>query len=292
MRTKIEWADRVWNPVTGCTKVSEGCRNCYAERMALRFWGARKFHEVLCHEEKLEEPLHWMIPSRVFVNSMSDLFHPDVTDDFIWNVFSVMAQAEKHTFMILTKRPQRMSDFLCQWENHFPVGRNNSVLHDWPLKNVWLGVSAENQQAADERIPWLLKTPAVVRFVSVEPMLGPVNLEPYFQYPPFHENYKMTWGLSEAIGLDWVICGGETGPDARPMHPDWARGLLDQCLDAGVPFFFKHWGEWVAEYPQGLSLANRKQTYAHNRTFYRVGKTIAGRMLDGREWNEFPVEME
>ena len=252
--TKIEWADAVWNPVTGCTKVSEGCRHCYAEGIAKRFWGERKFTDVQCHEDRLDAPLHWRKPRRVFVNSMSDLFHPAVPFEFIDMVFATMAWMQEHTFMILTKRPAQMVKYFAE------VGR----AHLAPLPNVWLGVTVENQQAADERIPYLLRTPAAVRFVSVEPMLGEVNLDPYMQHPPFTEGYKMTWGYSEWRGLDWVICGGETGPGARLMDLDWARSLRDQCQAAEVPFFFKRVGSAYQ---------------------WRKGHD---RLLDGVEWNEFP----
>lgn len=239
--TKIEWTDEVWNPVTGCTKVSQGCKNCYAERIAERFWGDRKFTDVQCHEDRLEIPLHWKKPRKIFVNSMSDLFHPAVPFDFVDEVFAAIWKADQHTYQILTKRPERMHDYFK---------RGNWML-DYPLSNVWLGVSCEDQKAADERIPWLLKTPAAVRFVSYEPALGPVDFETYIEQ-----------GEYEEPPLDWIIAGGESGPGARPAHPDWFRSVRDQCVEAGVPFFFKQWGG--------------------------VDKNAAGRLLDGREWNEYP----
>ena len=293
--TKIEWADRVWNPVTGCTKVSEGCRNCYAERIAGRFWGERKFSDVQCHEDRLNDPLHWKKPSRVFVNSMSDLFHPDVPTEFIKKVFTAMAACQSQTFLILTKRPIRMLEYLSvnpilminqivtTSALYFPLGTEAKlgVVH-WPLPNVWLGVSVENQMTTDERIPLLIKTPAAVRFVSIEPMLGPVDLKKikWAKIPINKADYRFgapapneMWSMRDALylhsgneftkplpGLDWVICGGESGPNARPMHPDWARSVRDQCQGANVPFFFKSWG----------------------------GNKRAGRLLDGQEWNEFP----
>ncbi len=297
--TKIEWADKVWNPVVWCTPISEGCRNCYAKPIFERFHPGEKFFEVKCLEYRLDQPLHWKKPARVFVNSMSDLFHPDVPGDFIGQVWYRMAHAHRHNFLILTKRPARMRE----WVDHFLTECLSGV-----FQNIWLGVTAENQQAADERIPFLLETPAAVRFVSVEPMLGAVNLEKYLQYPPFHEHYKMTWGVKEAIGVDWVICGGESGPKARPMHPDWARGLRDQCVDAGVPFFFKQWGEWERlDDHRGIEwmFSNPKTGFfaenhpddtefvcggasSHGQHMVKVGKKSAGRLLDGREWNDFP----
>ncbi len=276
-KTTIEWADKVWNPVTGCTKVSEGCRNCYAETMAKRFWKERPFSEVRCHEERITEPFRWRSLCRIFVNSMGDLFHQDVPDDFILKVFTVALAAQSHVFMILTKRPQRMYKFIDQYPQAPWIG----------LKNLWLGVSVEDQKSADERIPILLQIPAAIRFVSVEPMLGAVDLK---QYLVGDCRAAENASRNDRMGLDWVICGGESGPGARPMYPDWARSLRDQCQAAGVPFFFKQWGEWTSEYPQKVSMANRKQTYVHGSVFYRIGKTSAGRLLDGREWNEYPEE--
>jgi protein gp37 len=220
-KTTIEWCDEVWNPVTGCQKVSAGCKNCYAERIASRFWGARKFTDVMIHPERLDAPKRWKKPHRVFVNSMSDLFHPTVPFDFIGDVYDEMICHPKHTFIVLTKRPQRMLEF-SNWYGLMPEATN-----------VWLGVSVENQQAADERIPLLLQTPAAVRFVSVEPMLGPVNLG-NFLCKDYSEG-RLTLGRY----LDWVIAGCESGPGARPFSMDWARDLRDQCVSANVPFFFK-----------------------------------------------------
>lgn len=268
--TKIEWADVVWNPVTGCTKVSEGCRNCYAERVARRFeqvhapapgqcWdNPPTFGDVICHPDRLDQPLHWRKPRRVFVCSMGDLFHEDVLDEFIGRVFGVMGIAERQTFMVLTKRPERM----LAWIKSRPRDEakpeqavvpcefgDMSYSLPWPLPNVWLGVSVENQATADERIPLLLQTPAAVRFVSCEPMLGPVDLSKWipFVMPPFDEidedprvvGYPPESAFTNRDKLDWVICGCESGPGARLMDATWARSLLDQCKGAGVPFFFK-----------------------------------------------------
>jgi protein gp37 len=280
-KTKIEWADRVWNPITGCTKVSEGCRNCYAERLAGRFWKDRKFTEVRMHPERLSQPLSWKKPSRVFVNSMSDLFHPDVDHDFIGDVFRVMEKTPQHTYLILTKRPKEM----LYWFNLMNAERY--------LPNVWLGVSVEDQKSADERIPLLLNTPAAVRFVSCEPLLGPVD---FWKFATREETFgsmfdhRGSYGFYPGLppepikyheGIDWVIVGGESGPGARPMHPDWARSIRNQCVDAGVSFFFKQWGEWIHNYfdmPKEIA-----GWYPE-----RVGKKNAGRLLDGVEWNQFP----
>ena len=278
-KTKIEWADRVWNPTVGCSPVSSGCMHCYAKRMFDRFYQSHKFEDVTCHPERLSIPEKWIKPQRIFVDSMSDLFHESVLDEFIWSVFSVMAVSVQHQFMVLTKRPERMRDYLSRWNKTFVTdshsGPNNIFLHPYPLPNIWLGVSVEDQKTADERIPLLLQTPAVKRFVSVEPMLGPVDLEPYLKLPPLHVDIK---GKSTWSGLDWVICGGESGPGARPMRADWARGLRDQCQEAGVPFFFKQWGEW-----ETIGSGEREQ-------LMWLGKQRTGRHLDGKEWNEFPEE--
>jgi protein gp37 len=250
MKTKIEWADSVWNPTTGCTKVSQGCKNCYAKKvhdMRHKAYQEGKqlppqysvpFETVLLHENRLEQPFHWRKPQRVFVNSMSDLFHPDVPDDFIVKVFAVMFTALEHTFMILTKRPARM----LEWINKYPAS-----YMDREAKRVWLGVSVENQQAADERIPLLLQTPAAVRFVSCEPLLGAVDLTNY--YPWSHSKAEAeSLQFIQSPNSFWVICGGESGPGARPMHPDWARALVRQCSIANVPIFVKQMGSaWAKE---------------------------------------------
>lgn len=224
-KTKIEWATDVWNPTVGCTKLSAGCKNCYAERIFNRFhrWPRfppyEKFSEVRCYPEKLDQPLHWKKPRRIFVDSMSDLFHEDVSSLFIDQVFETMHLAWWHTFLILTKRAERMWDYISR--RYIP---NQLAV----LPNVWLGVSIESQPTADNRITWLLKTPAAVRFVSVEPMLEGINLRRW-----------LTITAQRDFMLDWVICGCESGPGARPMDLDWARVLRDQCQAAGVPFFLK-----------------------------------------------------
>ncbi len=300
-KTKIEWTDRTWNPVTGCSKVSEGCRNCYAERHARRFWGERKFTDVQCHPDRLDQPLHWRKPSRIFVNSMSDLFHKDVPDEFISKVIWTIKRCPQHTFQILTKRPERMRIYM----NILNDQNKNRGDKYWPINNLWLGVSAEDQKTADERIPLLLQTPAAVRFVSYEPALGPIDLEKV----PLPDAYLTMNGITgclqplsekdtepddyrywtrKSMKLDWVICGGESGAKARPMHPNWARSIRDQCVDAGVPYFFKQHGEWATEFPQGISLKNVEQRFIDGTSYYRIGKKAAGRLLDGREWNEYP----
>lgn len=365
--SKIEWCDTTWNPVTGCTKISQGCKNCYAAELhdrrhraylrgaKLPEQYAKPFSEIQLHPERLEMPLHWRKPRRIFVNSTSDLFHEDVPDYFIGMVFAVMALAPHHTFMILTKRPDRMVKIFERSSGEFwgtvrvnllrrayPMPDDERSI--FPLPNVWLGVSIENQAAADERIPLLLQTPAAVRFVSCEPLLGPVDLTSLYGQISIGEHedlavdglsgrYAAAWSGRDTLTkkplneigagkLDWVIVGGESGPNARPMHPDWARSIRDQCQAAGVPFFFKQWGEWypaAAQYDDDdfmdkldfgthcICLGNRgtkfreewgdREEYwcgyqpdpAQNPWFMeRIGKKAAGRLLDGVEWNEYP----
>ena len=285
-KTKIEWATAVWNPVTGCTKVSEGCRNCYAEGIAKRFWGERKFTDVQCHPERLSEPAKLKKPSRIFVNSMSDMFHHYIPYEFIKDIWSVMLANQQHTFVILTKRADRMVETV------------DLLLRDGfgVLPNVWIGVSVENQQAADERILLLLQTPAAVRFVSCEPLLGPVNLG-LLGTIPHSDPYSLVYQK-----LNWVICGGESGTRARPMHPNWARSLRDQCQEASVSFFFKQWGEWqlTDEREEMKQDGNERLTsidvpgaIGYNKAWFRrVGKKNAGRVLDGRTWDEYPQEVD
>jgi protein gp37 len=313
--SKIEWTEMTWNPVTGCSKVSAGCKNCYAERDFHRWSKGRPFTDVQCHEDRLDAPLHWRKPRMIFVNSVSDLFHEAVPDEFILRVFMRMDEWRKHTFQILTKRPERALALLSRiklcsprlgWstlDGKDPVGYGGSAkalfdLRNWPLPNVWLGVSIENQEAADERIPLLLKTPAAVRFVSCEPLLGPVNLN---ELPSASGIGRLLDSLSNAgcdpgalipSKLDWVIVGGESGPHARPMHLDWARSLRDQCQAAKVPFFFKQWGEWLGAMQDGATttagLCRGLQQINATDEPIRVGKHAAGRLLDGGLWNEYP----
>jgi len=230
--SSIEWTDATWNPLTGCTKVSPGCKHCYAERMAKRLQAmgqpnyANGF-ELTLHEDKLEEPLSWRKPRAVFVNSMSDLFHHDVPDEFIQRVFAVMRQASWHRFQVLTKRSGRLARM------------SNEI--DWPA-NVWMGVSVENADYLF-RVDHLRQAGAAVKFVSAEPLLGPLS------------------GL-DLTGIDWVIVGGESGPGARPMKPEWVTDIRDRCVAAGVAFFFKQWGG--------------------------VNKARTGRVLEGRTWDEMP----
>lgn len=278
----IEWTDTTWNPLAGCTRASPGCDNCYAAVMALRLEamaladieagrdsGAKRKYigvakrtasgrvafngAINLDEAALDEPRTWRKPRRVFVNSMSDLFHDGVDPGFVYQVFKVMAETPQHTYQVLTKRPQNIMPYM----KLYGIGGATPHAYLWPA-NVWIGTSVENQDAA-WRVDELRKVPATVRFISGEPLLGPVTVN-----------------LS---GIHWLIVGGESGPRARPMHPQWARSLRDQAQAAGVPFFFKQWGEWeLRDDPQAET----------GKAFYRVGKRAAGRLLDGREWNEFP----
>lgn len=286
--TAIEWTDETWNPVVGCTKVSQGCKNCYAKTLHDRRHKAflagkdvaqqyaEPFERVQLMHQRVDAPLFWLKPRRVFVNSVSDLFHPDVPDSFLDRVFAVMQASPHHTFQILTKRPERMAEYMRSAE--FRVEEAGEELaadmgwchaHEgavWPPRNVWLGTSVENQDVAVERIPHLMDTNAAVRFLSCEPLLGPVDLRPHMAFDRFPGGFAHASPLEL---LDWVIVGGESGKGARAMHVEWARFLRDQCIDAGVAFFFKQWGEYDAF---GI----------------RVGKKRAGRLLDNREWNEYP----
>jgi protein gp37 len=303
-KSKIEWTDEVWNPITGCTKVSQGCEHCYAETIANRFWATqyppnedgspRKFTNVRLHPERLEDLLKWRKPRRVFVNSMSDLFHEDVPDEFIAAVWGRMIAAPQHTFMILTKRPIRMTEIVPN------LYRDLFTNEPQVVPNVWLGVSVEDQATADERIPYLLQTPSAVRFVSYEPALGPVDFNYWLteRYGCGGERAnagceECWWQLNK---LDWIIMGGESGPGTRPMHPDWALSMRDQCQAAGVPFFFKQWGgyccfEQLPEDGKGLKDTQYEPIDVGGCTVYRVGKKAAGRILDGRTWDEFPEVM-
>jgi protein gp37 len=248
MATRIEWCDETWNPVTGCAPISEGCDNCYAQRMANRLRGrygypAEKPFRVTWHADRLAKPERWRRPRRIFVCSMGDLFHGDVRVEWIDKMLAVMAECPQHTFMVLTKRAMNIESKLYGEAPCRFLGAGGC------LPNLWLGVTAENQFRADKNVAELLKIPAALRFVSAEPLLGPVDL--------------VSAGL-RPMNIDWVICGGETGPGARLVHPDWVRSLRDQCVAAGVPFFFKGWGD--------------------------VGPLVKPyrRVLDGREWNEVP----
>jgi len=233
-KTGIEWTDTTWNPTTGCSKTSDGCTHCYAATMARRLqaMGQEKYRngfEPTVHEHLIDEPLRWRKPRHVFVNSMSDLFHEQIPERFIRQVFEVMEKAEQHRFQVLTKRSQRLAELAPRLP--------------WP-SNVWAGVTVESSRYL-HRLDDLRRVPAAIKFVSAEPLLGPL-------------------GGIDLNGVNWVIVGGESGPGARPMEPEWVYEIRDQCQSAKVPFFFKQWGG--------------------------VNKKIAGRLLDGRTWDERPGE--
>jgi protein gp37 len=383
-RTTIEWVVALaeargavpssWNPILGCSRASDGCTNCYAAAIAHRFGskgkgvfagltdpdanGVPRFNGTIkVQGHLLTKPLGWRKPHVVFVGDMADLFHPGVPDDYLDSVFAIMALAPRHLFLVLTKRPERMRDYLTTndrdeaigWASQNvlddlsggdetkkpPFGCDPSVVsalihgpsapnarfqhrHMWPLPNVWCGCTVEDQPRANERIPHLLATPAAKRFVSVEPMLGPVDLtdHPYHGIPG--TSYSALWCDEDpeddvAFGgasLDWVIVGGESGPHARPMNPDWARSLRDQCKAAGTPFFFKQWGAWApgecigspqTKTETGAWWIDRKWSIERitarfgqemhtddEPDVWRVGKLRAGRLLDGVEHNEVP----
>jgi protein gp37 len=232
----IEWTDATWNPVTGCSKVSAGCAHCYAERFSVRLQAMGQANycngfKVTMHPRMLDTPEKWRQPRHIFVNSMSDLFHEEVPVDFIRAVFRTMVRADWHRYQVLTKRADR----LVELAPSLP----------WP-RNVWMGVTVENEQFLS-RIDRLRETPAKVKFLSLEPLLGPLS------------------GL-DLNGIDWVIVGGESGPGARPMQPDWVRAIRDECVRLRVPFFFKQWGG--------------------------VQKKKAGRELDGRAWDQMPPHVK
>ncbi|KAF0102177.1 MAG: hypothetical protein FD144_2612 [Rhodospirillaceae bacterium] len=402
--TNIEWADRVWNPIAGCSIVSPGCTNCYAMKMAHRIegmnaaLGRRNHYAGLTMKTKAGAvwtgkvavaadsiflaPLGWKKPARVFANSMADMFHEDVPDEVIDRAFAVMALCPHLTFMVLTKRAARMREwFEERWQGtpaqdirmpdgeilHCPRGGETGRRHqieqalreiadqrgmidpdideqwdekgrlkiarfDWPLPNVWLGVSTEDQARADERIPHLLATPAAKRFISAEPLLAAIDLErvgcleaireamptiivreergrprsgngsicgaqidsvgsfgssiTFFQTPDHMGGFTAT-SPRQWPRLDWVIAGGESGPKARASHPDWFRALRDQCAAAGVPFFFKQWGEWAPL--DGTGLVSEQPDAKPRDDIYRIGKRRAGAMLDGKPHREFPA---
>ena len=234
INSSIEWTESTWNPVTGCTKISTGCLNCYAEKMAKRLLAMRQPNyvngfKVTLHPEMLEMPLLWKKPQTIFVNSMSDLFHDDIPDEFIHNVFNVMAKAHWHRFQVLTKRAERLKKL-----------SNKLSWND----NIWMGVTVETS-AYKFRIDRLRNTGANIKFLSIEPLLGSL-------------------GKLNLENIDWVIAGGESGPFSRPVSPEWIREIRNQCIKNGVPFLFKQWGGF-----------NKKKN---------------GRLLDGKTWDEMPVE--
>ncbi|WER08406.1 phage Gp37/Gp68 family protein [Rhodobacter capsulatus] len=309
-KTLIGWTDATWNIVTGCSMVSAGCTNCYAMGLAgsrlrhhpsraglTRETGGRSVWtgDVRFNEGWLDQPLRWRAPRRIFVCAHGDLFHEAVPDEWIDRVFAVMGECRQHTFQVLTKRPERMREYLDERRKGRPlmpsIGGGLLGYHPFncevmPPENIWLGTSIEDQATADARIPHLLATPAARRFVSAEPLLGALDLRITQARGSSRVLNALTGAsfsetslsaLPRGPGLDLVIVGGESGPRARPMHPDWVRSLREQCVSAGVSFHFKQWGEWMFQSPEGRATG-----------FYRVGKKAAGRLLDGHTWDEMP----
>ncbi len=352
--SKIEWTGKTWNPTTGCNKVSAGCKNCYAEIMHRRLMKmqpdkySRPFLDgAFPYEKHLTEPFKWKKGTRVFVNSMSDLFHENISFEYIDRVFIVMAMNPQHTFQILTKRPERMVEYFktrkdeSEWWDHvkspvwefamqlpdnnkgMPKGwffdtttdadglKDTDLIYEgpWPLPNVWLGTSCEDQAMADERIPFLLQVPAAVRFLSCEPLLGPIDLKLFRGEVLKHKLDHLADGKGKTTSLHWVIAGGESGHHARPCHPQWVRDLRDQSVASGIKFFFKQWGQYrpvgdifedpTYEYSKEKRKdmqSNVKEVVHHINggitglvvNMAKVGKHKSGRMLDGVEWNEYP----
>lgn len=351
-KTHIEWTDATWNVVTGCAIVSPGCTNCYAMKLAgtrLRDHPSRNGlttdskagpvwnGQVRFNAGWLTQPLRWTKPRKVFVCAHGDLFHEGVTDDQLDQIFAVMALAPQHVFQVLTKRPERMRDYLLALTAErlskplraFVHAGENSTHEDrfipLPLPNVWLGVSVEDQTRADERIPALLDTPAAVRWISAEPLIGPVDLsvvDDSFSDPrnvlrtasaqQQADQYGEPLELcSDTPRIDWVVVGGESGQGSRPMHPDWARDLRDKCAANGVAFLFKQWGDWTPgenaqntigrtvetadwfndawDY-QTLTPASAEGVHIDDEpTLYRAGKRAAGRLLDGQLHDGYPA---
>lgn len=362
-KTSIEWTDYNWNFLRGCSRVSEGCRNCYAERQAIRGsyearttvagtrvgpgpynglvrstpQGPRWTGEISFHEDILLQPLRWTKPRKVFVNSMSDLFHEKVSDEILDKAFAVMALTPQHTYQILTKRPERMKAYfasrqpetyrnhwvpkqissafysidLKNWDRH--VSGNNIV---WPLPNVWLGVSVEDQKTADERIPLLLQTPAAIRWISAEPLLGPINLEQiandhwanghrdvlagylcgdhpdeyYADDAGFTRNPPDKWERGPHGHLDWVVVGGESGPGARPCDIGWIAGIVNQCVTANVPVFVKQLGKIPIMAEDAWRNAPTTRVLSYRNAKHVPNNFVGILMSDGKGGNidEFP----
>lgn len=321
--SNIEWTGGTWNPWHGCHKVSAECKNCYMFRDKKRY--GQDPNVVVRSKTGFYDPLKWTEPKTIFTCSWSDFFIEEA-DPWRDEAFAIMALTPQHTYQILTKRPDRMLEYFTKATAIFPddpePDRTDHVLNAafrlrdhvglrkgemrwsdkeiftaidrWPLPNVWLGISAGDQETANERIPLLLQTPAALRFLSLEPLLGPIDLteivwqvgaNSFITMDAFDKVDSLNKGYPWP-GLDWVITGGESGPKARPSHPDWFRTLRDQCQAAGVPFFFKQWGEWAP--PEAIRLTQPDYDRSNQVEMGRVGKKAAGRHLDGRTWDEMP----
>ena len=329
MSTKIEWADETVNPFAGCSKISPGCRNCYALKMAYRLsynpnptisnkyrgttkriqgeiqWSGKINHDLQCMEKIFDGKKG----KKIFVGSMGDIAHPNVNFDLFAKILGKChsinnhrlhysgGKKEAHTFLFLTKRPDR---FAALWEMYFKAQILKEDWDDWehwPTRNdvyktFWVGTSVEDQEQADKRIPYLISIPAAKRFVSIEPMLGPVDIT-QFVWTDINNNIIK----SDMNKLDWIICGGESGLNARPLHPGWVRTLRDQCRAAGVPFFFKQQGEWMTTHDaikKGRTFVkkiatNKTHIFEDDIRMVRAGKKHAGRLLDGKEHLEWPT---
>lgn len=315
-KTNIEWTDYTWNPVTGCTKISQGCKFCYAETMNTRFGKGRKFIEVRIHPERLNEPLEKgkaLHGKQVFTCDVSDLFHPEVPFNFIADVFTTIFKTPNTTYQVLTKRPDRALEF-SEWVKS--QGTIQDGREPWPLPNVWFGVSIEDQPTANLRIPLALQFPARVHFVSYEPALGPVDFKSIKdprQHNALIPGAELEWfnAFHSSVyikGIDWVIAGGESASAARPVNPLWMRSVRNQCRDAGVPFFFKQWGsyKYIEGFPFPVDDIGKARHYWANEQFVkitrkapaevlnrwplavRVGKKNSGNVLDGTIHIQFP----
>lgn len=304
----IEWTEDTWNPWHGCHKVSQGCKNCYMFRDKARY--GQDPNVVVRSKTKFHDPLKWPEPRKIFTCSWSDFFIEEA-DAWRDEAFAIMALTPQHTYQVLTKRPERMLEYVgtildsniddcirtlghsfdyarievAQALTRFEDGRGI-------LPNVWLGVSVEDQKTADERIPLLLQTPAAVRWLSMEPLLGPVDIHAWLP-DEWSGGARQDAPYGDTPPIDWAVVGGESGPDARPMHPDWVRSIRDECTAVNVPFFFKQWGEW---YPLASADEASQARYKHadmhefddGIRMVTIGKKAAGRLLDGRTWDEMP----
>lgn len=299
--SKIEWTDHTFNPWWGCMKVSTGCKNCYAEKLDNRWkgghWGPGSARKSMS-DEYWRQPLKWNNaaatagqPAKVFCASMADVFegHPD-TLPHLRRLFRLIEQTPHLIWQLLTKRPENIMDLIPGYW----------LTHNGMPDNLWIGTSVENQEAADQRIPHLLKVPAKVRFLSCEPLLGPIVLRRKAEGSSEIVQMALMGHLDEYTrpverGIDWVIAGGESGPGARPMHPDWVRSIRDQCTAAGVPFFFKQWGEYLPYCQSDINTQGKiKEFKSPNNPwkmnkYFKTGKKLAGRLLDGKEWDQFPT---
>ncbi len=266
--------DRAWSLVDGCTPVSPGCEHCWSKAMGERFH--RWPEKAMPRRDRLDIPLKVKKPTVWAV--WNDLFHEDVPFRFICDTIEIIKNCPQHIFLILTKRPERALEIFTALLSP-PLDKFNKC------KNLWLGVTAENQEMADSRIPELLEIPAAKRFVSIEPMLGPIDIERHLWNYIYVNNSTLN---KNGERVDWVICGGETSPKARPMHPDWVRNLRDQCQAAGVPFWFKGWGEWGPSHQSESYYCKGKEIILDNMYFRKVGRKNTGRLLDGWEYSEIP----